>query len=265
MKLTLLLGTLVALSALAKPAMTKEGAELMTKKVGYEIDQQKFEAVLIHERGGGARPGLLLVPNWMGITEANVKQAQEIAARGYVVLVADMFGVGRRPKSADEAGKAAGALKADRPLMRARAARALELLLAQKEAPLDPRKVGAIGFCFGGTAALELARSGARLSGVVSFHGGLSTPTPGDARKMTAKVLALHGADDPFVPADEVKAFEEEMRAAKVDWQLVAFGNAVHSFTEVSAARPGQAEYNATVAKRAMRMMDAFFDEVFSG
>ena len=101
----------------------------------------------------------------------------------------------------------------------------------------DPKRIAAIGYCFGGTTVLELARSGADIAGVVSFHGGLSSPTPGDAKNIKAKVLALHGADDPYVPPTEVAAFEDEMRQGGVDWQLVAYGGAVHAFTDWSAGQ----------------------------
>jgi dienelactone hydrolase len=237
-------------------------AKVVTKKVPYELDKAKFEGVLIFDDEGAPKPGLVLVPNWLGITEANVKQATLVAARGYVVFVADMYGTTARPKNMEEAGKAAGALKADRPLMRQRVTKALEQLQAQKS-NLDAKKVGAIGFCFGGTAALELARSGAKLGGVVTFHAGLSSPTPADAKNITGRVLVLHGADDPYESPEEIKGFQDEMRAAKLDWQFVAFGNAVHSFTDVDANMPGQAQYNEKVAHRAYQMMDTFFAETF--
>jgi dienelactone hydrolase len=207
-----------------------------TKKVPYELDKTKFEGVLVYEEGGKPKPGLVLVPNWLGVTDANVKQAELIAARGYTVFVADMYGIAGKPKSADEAGKASGAVKGNRALMRARVKKALEVLLAQKGIPLEAAKLGAIGFCFGGTGALELARSGAKVAGVVSFHGGLSSPTPDDAKNITAKI----------------------------DWQLVAYGNAVHSYSDVDANMPGKAQYNAQVATRAYAAMDAFFAEAFA-
>jgi dienelactone hydrolase len=257
MRLTLALTLLLALPALSAPA------KVVSKKVGWEVDKVKFEGVLVYEDGGAARPGLVLVPNWMGVTEANVKQAELVASHGYVVLVADVYGVNVRPKTPDEAGKAAGALKGDRALLRKRTSKALEVLLAQKGTPLDVTKVGATGFCFGGTAALELARSGAKLAGVATFHAGLSSPTPADAANFHGKVLAMHGADDPFVPAEEVKAFEDEMRAAKLDWQLVKFGGAVHSFTDVDAKQAGQAMYDERSARRAYQLMDQFFAEAF--
>ncbi len=238
-------------------------AAITTKKIPYELDKTKFEGVLVYDDAASRKPGLVLVPNWLGVTAANIKQAELIAERGYVVFVADMYGVNGRPKDQEEAGKLSGAVKNNRPLMRQRVNKALSMLLAQKGTPLDTGSVGAIGFCFGGTGALELARSGAKIAGVVSFHGGLSSPTPHDAKAITGKVLALHGADDPFVPAEEVTAFQSEMRAAKIDWQLVAFGNAVHSFTDVDADMPGKAKYNSQVTTRAYAMMDAFFNEAF--
>lgn len=252
-----------SLMVMAMMAASASGA-LTSKKVAYEADGVKFEGVLISEEGGKPKPGLVLVPNWLGINEANLKQAELVASRGYTVFVADVFGVSSRPKNQDEAGKASGALKGNRPLLRARVKKALEVFLAQKGIPLDATKLGAIGFCFGGTTALELARSGAKLGGVVSFHGGLQTPTPDDAKNFTGKVLALHGADDPFVPPYEVAGFQTEMRNAKLDWQLVAYGNAVHSFTDPDAKMAGKAEYNPQVAARAYAAMDTFFTEAFA-
>jgi dienelactone hydrolase len=248
----------MALTAVAKPVQ---------KPVKYELGGTKFEGVLVYDDAVKApRSGLVLVPNWMGINAANLKQAAEIAGKDYVIFVADMYGESVRPKSPDEAGKAAGAVKGDRKLMRARVNKALELLRTEgKAVGLDPKRLGAIGFCFGGTSVLELARSGADVAGVVSFHGGLDAPLAAEGKGITAKVLALHGADDPYVPAKEVVGFEEEMRKAKVDWQLVAYGNAVHSFTDVDANVPGQAQYNPKVAKRAYKAMNDFFAEAFGG
>ena len=130
---------------------------------------------------------------------------------------------------------------------------------------VDAEKTAAIGYCFGGTTVLELARAGADVDGVVSFHGGLDTPTPDDAKKIKGKVLALHGADDPFVPPAEEQAFEEEMRKAKVDWQLVAYGNSVHSFTDWNAGNDNSkgAAYNEKADKRSWEDMRDFFNELF--
>lgn len=254
------------LVATALLAMTASAAPVK-KPVSWTIADAKYEGVLVYDDAVKTpRPGLVMVPNWLGVTDAAVKQAVEVAGQKYVILVADVYGVANKPKDRDGAGKIAGALKGDRPLLRTRVAKALEVLLAQaKTAPLDVKKVGAIGFCFGGTTALELARSGANVAGVVSFHGGLSSPKPEDAKAIKGRVLALHGADDPSVPPDEVKAFEDEMRGAKVDWQLVSFGNTVHSFTDPDANMPGRAQFNPPVARRSFKLMNDFFDELFGG
>jgi dienelactone hydrolase len=245
-----------SLSALAAPT---------TAVITHSLDGVKFESQLIVPEGAtGAQRALVMVPNWMGIDQNNINQAQLIANRGYVVLLADVYGKTVRPKNGEEAGKAAGALKAgDRAALRARMAAALELLNSEsKKRGLALKGVGAIGFCFGGTSVLELARAGSSVNGVVSFHGGLDTAQPAQKGTLNARVLALHGADDPYVPRPQVQAFEDEMRAANADWQLVSYGGAVHSFTDVEAKAKGQAEYNAAVARRAYAAMDDFFAEV---
>jgi dienelactone hydrolase len=241
-------------------------AKVVSKPVPYELGATKFEGVLIYDDAVKApRPGLVLVPNWMGINAANLKQAEEIAGDKYVILVADMYGKAVRPKDMSEAGKAATAVKGDRKLMRERINKAVEVLLAQgKGAGLDAAKLGAVGFCFGGTSVLELARSGAKVAAVVSIHGGLDTPNP-DTTSFKGKILAMNGADDPNVPPAQVAAFEAEMKKAKIDWQSVDFGGAVHSFTDPDAKTPGQAEYNPVVAKRAFKMMNDYFAEAFGG
>jgi len=147
--------------------------------------------------------------------------------------------------------------------MRARANAGLEVL---KKHPLtDVNRIAAIGYCFGGTVVLEMARSGAELAGVVSFHGGLSTPNPSDAKNIKGKVLVLHGADDPAVPPDQVIAFQDELRKAGVDWQMVSYGGAVHSFTNPEAGNdPSRgAAYNEKADKRSWEAMKTFFGEIF--
>jgi dienelactone hydrolase len=157
----------------------------------------------------------------------------------------------------------AGKYKNDRALMRARVQAGLDALAGSELC--DPRKVAAIGYCFGGTSVLELARSGADIAGVVSFHGGLDTPTPADAKNIKAKVLVLHGGDDPHVPRKDVEAFKNEMSAAGVDWQLVIYGGAVHAFTNPAAGNDKSrgAAYNADADRRSWEAMRAFFAEIF--
>ena len=174
----------------------------------------------------------------------------------------DIYGKGVRPASPAEAAKFSARYKGDRPLLRQRVSAGLAQMLRLKQ--VDPRQVAAIGYCFGGTTALELARSGADVRGVVSFHGGLGSPTPDDAKGIKAKVLACHGADDPFVPPTEVEGFAKEMRDAGVDWQLVAYGGAVHSFTDwrATGAMKG-AQYNEKADRRSWEAMRGFFAELF--
>jgi dienelactone hydrolase len=175
-----------------------------------------------------------------------------------------VYGKGIRPSNVQEASAEAGKYKSNRNLFRERVRAGLNELL--KEPKADAVRVAAIGYCFGGTGVLELARSGAPVKGIVSFHGGLDSPTPEDARNITSKVLVLHGADDPFVPPKEVDAFENEMRAGKVDWQLISYGNAVHSFTNPAAGSDNSkgSAYNELADKRSWRAMETFFGELFA-
>jgi dienelactone hydrolase len=212
----------------------------------------------------GPRPGVIVVHDWMGPSDFSRHEADELARLGYVALAADIYGQGVRPTNTKEASEQAAYYKSHRDIMRRRARAALKLLRRQPQT--DPSRLGAIGFCFGGTTVLELARSGAPLAGVVSFHGGLDTPHPEDARKIRGKVLALHGADDPFVTPEQVAAFETEMRDAHVDWQLVKYGGAVHAFAVPTAGTDNSkgAAYNEKAARRSWQAMRDFFAEVFA-
>lgn len=254
---------LAAALALALPPGAGGAAELTTRAVEYRQGDAVLEGWLAFDPAGPARrPGVIVVPNWMGVNAQAKDSAQRLARLGFVALVADVYGKGVRPASAKEAGPLAGKYKGDRPLLRARVLAALEEL--KRQPGVDPAKVVAIGYCFGGTTVLELARAGAPVAGVVSFHGGLGSPTPADARQIKGKVLALHGADDPFVPEAEVKGFEEEMRAAGVDWQLVKYGGAVHAFTDPDAGgdKAKGAAYDAAADRRSWEAMRAFFGEI---
>ena len=219
---------------------------------------------MVHDNAlTGSRPGVLLVHQWKGLGPYETRRAEMLAKLGFTVFAVDIYGKGVRADNPKDAAELAGKYKGDRALLRARVNAGLEVL---KKSPLaDPKRIGAIGYCFGGTTVLELARSGADVLGVVSFHGGLSTPSPEDAKKIKCKVLALHGADDPFVPAAEVAAFQDEMRKAGVDWHFVAYGGAVHSFTDSGAGKDNSkgAAYNEKADHRSWEAMNFFFDEIF--
>ncbi|HSH93430.1 MAG TPA: dienelactone hydrolase family protein [Roseimicrobium sp.] len=238
--------------------------QLKTESVEYQHAGITLEGYLAYDAGkAGKRPAVLVVHQWKGLSAYEKKRAEMLVQMGYVVFCADIYGKGIRPENPKDAGVLAGKYKADRPLLRARVNVALDFL--KKNPMTDTKHVAAIGYCFGGTTVLELARSGAELSGVVSFHGGLGTPTPDDAKNIKTKVLALHGADDPFVPAAEVAGFEDEMRKANVDWQLVKFSGAVHSFSDWNAGTDNSkgAAYNEKADKRSWADMQVFFAELF--
>lgn len=241
-------------------------AAVVAKPVAYDIDGEAFEGTLVYDDAVTTpRPGLVMVPNWLGVTDRAAEKAARVASDKYVVLIADLYGKHVRPTNPDEARAAASALRGDRPLMRKRTQAAVDVLKAKAaEVALDTQKLAAIGFCFGGGTVLELARSGAELGAFVSFHGNLDTPNPADARNIKAPVLVLHGADDPGVPQQQVDGFVAEMKAADTDWQLVSYGGAVHSFTDPYANVPGRNEYHPLVAGRAFQAMNDLLDEVFA-
>lgn len=239
-------------------------AGFVEKTVEYTDGETDYSGVLVYDDAIEAPvPGVLMVPNWMGVTEHAIEKAKKVADDDYVVFVADMYGVGIRPKDATEAGQAATFVRNDRPLMRARADLAMKTFLDQ-EAPLDSDHIAAIGFCFGGGTVLEYARSGVEIDAVVTFHADLMSPTlMTDSSAVKTKLLVLHGAADPFVPQSDVQAFVSAMLSTEVDWRLVQYSNTVHSFTDTSANIPGKADYNPLSSERAFEAMDDFFEELW--
>jgi dienelactone hydrolase len=240
-------------------------AMVKTEPMEYKQGDTVLEGWLVYDDAAqGKRPGVLVVHDWFGVSDYVKGRAEQLAKLGYVAFVADIYGKGVRPQTPKEAGEQAGKYKDDRALFRARVTAALDIL--EKNPNVDPARIAAIGYCFGGTAVLELARSGADIAGVVTFHGGLDTPTPGDAKNIKCKVLILHGADDPFAPAAQVAALEDEMRKAGVDYQITLYGSAVHAFTrEDSGNDPSKGiAYNEKADKRSWQAMKDFFAEIFT-
>lgn len=239
---------------------------MQTQTMDYEVDGTAMQGMLVWDDAvRTSRPGLLMIPNWRGIYDDTIGLAKEIAGRDYVIFMGDMFGRDLRPKSVDEAKAATAPLYADRALLRRRASAAyqqLQALADAQAAPVDAERLAAIGFCFGGTSVLDLARTGADPAAVVSFHGGLSTDDASLASGIRTRVLVLDGADDKST-TPQVPAFHEEMRQSSAPWQYVAFGGAVHCFAEPWANSRG-CMYNAPVAKRAFALMRGWLDEAFA-
>jgi dienelactone hydrolase len=252
----------LAFSILATASSAR--AAIRSVPVEYRQGNTVLEGLSVYDDSTiGKRPAVLVVHPWRGLGDYEKKRAEMLARLGYNVFAADIYGKGVRPATVGEAAAQAGKFKADRALLKARVTAAFDWLRQQEFT--DPRRVAAIGYCFGGTTVLELARSGADVAGVVSFHGGLGTPHPEEARNIKGKVLALHGADDPNVPRKEVEAFEDEMRSAGVDWQLILYGGAVHSFTDWNAGHDNAkgAAYNENADHRSWEAMKQFFAEIF--
>jgi dienelactone hydrolase len=261
MRMTPLLFGLALLGGCVSAGATSR--ELVAKAVEYRHGDVVLEGYLAYEAGGEKRPGVLVCHEWKGHGSYVRMRAEQIARLGYVAFALDVYGKGVTAKDHVEAAKMAGMYKGDRALMRGRVKAGYDVLSSQ--AVCDASRIAVMGYCFGGTCSLELGRSGARLAGIASFHGDLSTPTPEDAKNIKARVIAFHGADDPFIKMESVLAFQEEMRRGGVDWQFVSFGGAVHSFTVKEAGddpSKGQA-YHEKADRRSWEMLKGFLAECF--
>ena len=243
-------------------------AAMVARPVAWTLDGTRFQSYLVYDDASAAlRPGLLMVPNWYGVNADAIAKAKMIAGRRYVILLADLYGVGVRPGSTAQAQAAVRPLYADRALLRARMPKALAELRAQEgHAPIDPARIAAIGFCFGGSAVLDLARAGADVAAVVTFHGILTGDGPALADHIHTDVLVLTGDADQAVPPAARAAFEQEMRQGHVKrWALVDFGGAEHCFTEAAQKPAPNCVYDPPVAKRAYQFMRVWLDDAFDG
>jgi dienelactone hydrolase len=240
-------------------------AAIQTKTIEYKCNDVILEGYLAYDDAIKERvPGVLIVHEWRGIGDYEKMRAEKIASLGYVGLVIDIYGKGIRPKDDKEAAKQTHFYRANRPLMRKRAQAGLDEIRKLKF--VDPNRIAIMGYCFGGTVSLELARSGADIKGAVSFHGSLETPFPQETKNLKAKILVLHGADDPSVTAEQISVFQNEMRSAKADWQMVYYGNAVHRFSNPMAGENSASgfAYNQEADLRSWEAMKSFFKEIFS-
>jgi dienelactone hydrolase len=253
---------LVAIIALCAVA-TSARAEIRGEAVTFRASQIESRSFLSYDDGlKSRRPGVLVVPEFWGLNDYARTRAKMLARLGYVALAVDIYGDGKVTTDPKQAGTWATALEAsDRAELRQRVAAALARL--KSDPRVDPRRTAAIGYCFGGTTVLELARSGADLRSVVSFHGHLATAAPAQPGGVRARILVCAGADDPFVPLDQIEAFEHEMAAAAAHWEVNVYSDAKHSFTNPGAGQfrvPGLA-YNRQADVSSWDAMQVFFKE----
>lgn len=260
--------TLLAFILLGVIAVSPASAET-GKDVSYHDGDTELQGYWVDARGLPERdhkpaPVVLIVHQWMGLTDYEKGRAEQLANLGYNAFAVDMYGRGVRPTSTDEAGKIAGIYKNDPALARRRVSAALDF--ARTQAGIDPGKIAVIGYCFGGAMALELARSGADIRGAVTFHGDLSTKAPAAKGVIKARIAVHHGADDPHVTQEAVDSFIKEMKAADADWTVTEYAHAVHAFTQKNAGNdPSKgAAYNADADRRSWEALLAFLKEIFS-
>jgi dienelactone hydrolase len=238
---------------------------MKTETVEYKDGDVTLRGYLAYDdKKSGKRPGVLVMPEAFGLGEHAKKRAERLAELGYVAFAGDPYGNGIELSNLQDAMKHAGPLFADPAILRKRGRVALDYLASGSQT--DASRLAAIGFCMGGTFSLELARDGAPLKGIVSFHGGLQTQRPAEAGKVKAKILVCTGADDTLIPVEQVNAFEAEMKKAGADWQVITYGGAKHSFTNPnsdSLGMPGIG-YNKLVDMRSWRALTDFFEEIFA-
>lgn len=259
MKTATVLG-LATLCLLATPAIAE--AKLHHEAVAYTENGQQLEGYLVYDDARqGKRPGVMVVHEWWGLNDYTKRRADQLAGLGYVAFAADMYGKGKVTKDMGQAKAWATPFYSDNGRWRARAKAGWDVLAKRPE--VDPKRMAAMGYCFGGGTALELARTGAPMLGVVTFHGSLTTPHP-ETSDIKGKVLVLHGADDPNAPIKDVMSFMDEMRSHKTNYQVVLYGGAVHAFTNPAANMPDKGiMYNAQADKRSWDEMRRFFKELF--
>ena len=239
-------------------------AKVVSKPVEYNHEGTRLEGYLAYDDATkDKRPGVLVVHEWWGLNDYVRTRVDNLARLGYVAFALDMYGKGIWTKDPKKARELSGHLRG-KPILRQRARAGLEIL--KKNDRVDPARIAAIGYCFGGTTVLELAYSGADVAGVVSFHGGLTAAEPDDVNRIKAKFLICHGADDGFISQEAIQTFQDGMRKSGADWQMIFYGGAVHSFTNPGADRAGVkgVAYNKKADERSWKHMQGFFEEIFA-
>lgn len=241
-------------------------AEVKTKAVAYMYDGVKLKGYLAWDDAiKGKRPGVLVVHEWWGLNDYARKRAEQLAGLGYVAFCPDMYGEGKTTEHPKEAGEMAGEVRKNIKTWQGRALAGLKIL--QDNELVDTKRIAAIGYCFGGSTALQLAYSGADLVAVVTFHAALPVPEPEQAKAIKGKVMICHGAADSFIPEATIQKVRSALEDAKVDYQMIYYGGAQHSFTVAGVDKVGVKglSYNAHADKRSWQDMQQMFDEVFGG
>lgn len=239
-------------------------ARVQSKAVPYTIGQSSYEGFLAWDDSiEDKRPGILVVHEWWGLNEYARSRAEQLAAMGYVAFAVDMYGKGEVTTHPEQASEWMKQATANVDVWQGRAQQGLKLLRADPN--VDPTRLAAIGYCFGGATVMQLVYGGAPVKGVVSFHGSLPLPPESQSIPHSAKVLIAHGASDPFLTADHIGQFKTVLDNAEIDWQMVVYSGAQHSFTNPSADQYGLkgAKYHKQADQRSWRHMKLFFDEIF--
>lgn len=256
---------LIAVMAFAASIITADILHAQGYDITYQDGSSSLKGYYSKPRGKGVKnvPGIVVLPAWMGITAHEKQTVARLGEYGYHALAADIYGSGIRPSNAQEAGTLSGRYKKDYKAYQARIQAAIHTLIKQGA---DAANIIVIGYCFGGTGAIEAARGGLPVKGVVSFHGGLGKDSTRTNNTIQCPVLVLHGADDPYVSEKEIRGFQQEMRAAKADWQMIYFANAVHAFTEPAAGNDNSkgAAYNRLADERSWQYLLQFIKQVLS-
>ncbi|HEX9638721.1 MAG TPA: dienelactone hydrolase family protein [Acidobacteriota bacterium] len=241
-------------------------AEIQTREVEYRHGETALQGLIAWDDATeGKRPGVLVVHEWWGHNRHARNQAQRLARAGYVGFALDMYGQGKLATHPKDAQAFVAEVMRDPETIPARFNLALELL--KQDPRVDPDRIAAIGYCFGGSVVLGMARRGADLDAVISFHGALATPQPAPAGQVRARVLSLTGADDPMIPPEQVEAFKQEMQAAGADFEVVTYPGAKHSFTNPDAGTMGMdaLAYDAEADRKSWAAMLELLREVFAG
>lgn len=274
----LLVLCLVACASCKKKAETTQEEPVMTdtatkpdikgEEVTYQAGDTKLKGYVAWDANkSGARPGVIVVHEWWGHTDYVRRRARMLAEEGYTALALDMYGDGKQAAHPEDANKFMMETLSNADVAKARFLAAYDLL--KSHASTDPSKIAAIGYCFGGAVVLQMARSGTDLDGVASFHGNLATESPAAPGAVKAKILVLHGADDPFVPKEQVVAFKKEMDAAGADYIFIEYPGAVHAFTNPAATENGKKfdlplAYNEEVDNKSWAELQKFLHSLFS-